>query len=79
MIDSVGLKKDSFDRKIYIDVAKGILIICVVIGHVINFEYFFTAVVKTIICSFHMSAFFIISGILVKPEKLENQSSLWRR
>lgn len=54
---------DSFDRQIYIDCAKGILIICVVIGHVINFEYLYTSAVKTVICVFHMPAFFIISGI----------------
>lgn len=62
------------DRMTYIDVAKGILIICVVIGHVINFEYFVTAAIKTIIYTFHMPAFFIISGILVKPENLRKQS-----
>lgn len=54
--------------------AKGILIICVVIGHAINFEYLPTAVIKTIICTFHIPGFFIISGILMKREKLKKQS-----
>lgn len=52
----------------YIDAAKGILIICVVLGHVLNFESFLTGAVKTMIYSFHMPAFFVISGILIKPE-----------
>ena len=73
-VDKVVSKGDNFDRQTYLDVAKGILIICVVIGHVINFEYFLTSVVKTVIYAFHMPAFFIISGILMNPEKLKNQT-----
>lgn len=65
-------KNDNLYR--HIDVAKGILIICVVIGHVLNFEYFFTSVVKTVIYVFHMPAFFIISGVLMNPKKLKNQT-----
>ncbi len=67
-------KNDNLYRQTYIDVAKGVLIICVVIGHVLNFEYFFTSIVKTAIYVFHMPAFFIISGILMNPKKLKNQT-----
>ena len=67
-------KNDNLYRQTYIDVAKGFLIICVVIGHVLNFEYFFTRVFKTVICVFHMPAFFIISGILINPEKLKKHT-----
>lgn len=45
-----------------IDTAKGILIILVVIGHVLNFNTPATAAIKTWLCSFHIPAFFIISG-----------------
>ena len=62
------------NRQTYIDVAKGILIICVVVGHIINFNSFFTGAIKTIIYSFHMPAFFIISGMLMKKEKFDNLS-----
>lgn len=57
-----------------IDVAKGLLIICVVVGHIINFDYYITAGIKTIIYSFHMPAFFIISGMLMNAEKIHSQS-----
>lgn len=45
----------------YIDNVKGILILLVVLGHCIEGE----AYLKTVIYSFHMPAFFIISGILL--------------
>ena len=73
-VDRVVDKNDNFYRQTYIDVAKGILIICVIIGHVLNFEYFFTSIVKTVIYVFHMPAFFIISGILMNPKKIKNQT-----
>ncbi|MDO4470463.1 MAG: acyltransferase family protein, partial [Bacillota bacterium] len=66
--------ENTYDRMLYIDISKGILIILVVIGHIINFDYFLTKSVKTIIYTFHMPAFFIISGILIKPEKLRMES-----
>lgn len=59
-----------------IDTAKGILIILVVIGHVLNFNAPATSAIKTWIYSFHMPAFFIISGLLINPEKWERQSFL---
>ena len=34
----------------------------------------FSSIVKTVICVFHMPAFFIISGILMNPKKLKNQT-----
>ncbi|GIM30252.1 O-acetyltransferase [Clostridium polyendosporum] len=51
------------DRKGYIDIAKGLLIILVVVGHskIENFDYIYW---------FHMPAFFIISGFLFKPFQL---------
>ena len=45
----------------YIDTAKGILILLVVLGHV-----FETGPINQYIYSFHMPAFFIISGILLR-------------
>ena len=45
----------------YIDFTKGFLILSVILGHCINGENYF----KNIIYSFHMPAFFIISGILL--------------
>lgn len=44
-----------------IDFTKGFLILSVILGHCINGENYF----KNIIYSFHMPAFFIISGILL--------------
>lgn len=64
-------KSDIGEERIgYIDVAKGILISLVVIGHVTNFNTVPTAILKMWIYSFHIPAFFIISGILCDPEKL---------
>lgn len=63
-----NFEKNNYDRMLYIDISKGILIILVVIGHILNFEYFLTKSIKTIIYTFHMPAFFVISGILIKPE-----------
>lgn len=69
-----NFEKNNYDRMLYIDISKGILIILVVIGHILNFEYFLTKSIKTIIYTFHMPAFFVISGILIKPEKLRMES-----
>ena len=69
------IEKELTTRRMpYIDVAKGLLILCVVIGHVINSNYGFTLAVKCIIYSFHMPAFFIISGILIRKEKLSEEA-----
>lgn len=45
----------------YIDYSKGLLIFLVILGHCINGENY----LKNIIYSFHMPAFFIVSGILL--------------
>lgn len=58
------------NRIIFIDISKGILILCVVIGHVINFNNLGTAFLKTVIYTFHMPAFFVVSGMLIKKEKI---------
>ena len=52
---------DMKNRVEYIDNTKGLLIFLVVFGHCINGESF----LKNIIYSFHMPAFFIVSGILL--------------
>ena len=44
--------KLSTDRQTDIDIAKGLLIISVVVGHIINFDYHITAGIKIIIYSF---------------------------
>lgn len=57
-------------RLAYIDIAKGILIILVVIGHIIKGSVFVTKAMIRIINAFHMPAFFIISGFLTDEAKL---------
>lgn len=53
-------------RIAWIDIAKGLLIILVILGHsMIN------DITKVIINSFHMATFFVLSGITYKSEKLE--------
>lgn len=56
------------ERIEYYDVAKGILILLVVLGHV-----FETGIINQYIYSFHMPAFFIISGIM------QNYSSVLKK
>jgi fucose 4-O-acetylase-like acetyltransferase len=51
----------------WIDIAKGIGIILVVIGHFINNKYF--GGLKEYIYWFHMPLFFIISGMLYRQRK----------
>lgn len=63
-------------RLAYIDIAKGVLIILVVVGHVVTGSNFVTKVLIRVINSFHMPAFFIVTGMLVNNDKLRNQS-LW--
>lgn len=61
-------------RLAYIDIAKGILIILVVVGHVVTGSNFITKVMIRVINSFHMPAFFIVTGILVNNDKLRTKS-----
>ena len=60
-------------RLAYIDIAKGILIILVVIGHILKGSVFVTKAMIRIINAFHMPAFFIISGFLTNEAKLREQ------
>jgi polysaccharide biosynthesis protein PslL len=61
-----------FKRKAFIDIAKCLLIILVVLGHsgFWGSKYFYW---------FHMPAFFMISGYLMKPAKNKNDYSIWAR
>lgn len=56
------------------DVAKGILIILVVLGHIITLEYPLSSFLKRFIYSFHVPAFFIISGMLINPSIVNKYS-----
>jgi len=51
-----------------------LLIISVVIGHIINFDSFVTGGIKTVIYSFHMPAFLVISGMLMNHDKILSKS-----
>lgn len=61
------------ERLKYIDIAKGIAIICVVIGHVLVYDiYGFTYVMEfspliKFICIFHMPLFIFLSGLVTLP------------
>lgn len=57
-------------REKYLDIAKGIATIMVIIGHV-DFAYT-EAWLTTWVYSFHMPLFFIVSGILFRPEKYDS-------
>lgn len=57
-------------REKYLDIARGIATIMVVIGHC---DYHYTELwLTTWVYSFHMPLFFIISGMLFRPEKYDN-------
>lgn len=60
MDESCSIKKA--DRLVYIDIAKGIGIICVIIGHMNN------AGVNRVVFSFHMPLFFLISGYFLSSK-----------
>lgn len=49
----------------YLDIAKGIGIICVIIGHTVEHGSF----LFNVIFSFHMPLFFIVSGILFRKNE----------
>lgn len=57
----LGVLLTDMRRIDYIDYSKGVLIFLVILGHCINGENY----LKNIIYSFHMPAFFIVSGILL--------------
>ena len=52
------MKSHQTSRIAYIDIAKGILIILVVVGHVTNAAHYLTYGIKAVITAFHMPAFF---------------------
>lgn len=58
-------------RIAYIDLVKGIGILCVLLGHLIPND----DVVKPAIYSFHMPLFFIVTGILLKKEPIKIKAS----
>lgn len=71
----------------YFDSAKAILITMVVVGHILNYanpgySILPYTLAQSFITSFHMSAFFVISGILVDTEKWRKLACveyIWRR
>ena len=69
---SNGLKNVPRKRLLHIDIARGIAIILVIIGHSITDNY---NIVNRTILSFHMPLFFVISGLLysAKPEISKNE------
>lgn len=67
------MEEKTGQRLAYIDIAKGILIILVVVGHVVTGSNFVTKVMIRVINSFHMPAFFIITGMLINADKLRAQ------
>lgn len=68
------LNKTNKVRLNYIDIAKGIGILLVVIGHTVKDDYS-----HAIIFSFHMPLFFILSGFFIKPQNLkDNFLKIWR-
>lgn len=50
----------------YIDIAKGLAIFCVLVGHIVDSD----TLMKTILYAFHMPVFFILSGMVahVQPQ-----------
>lgn len=62
-------------RKQYIDVAKGIGIILVVVGHLIAKESF----LELFIYSFHMPLFFILSGLVYKSNRYHSLDELTKK
>ena len=68
------INQQSNNRIAYIDIAKGILIMLVVVGHITNGDHLVTYGIKAVITTFHMPAFFVITGILTNCEKLQHTS-----
>lgn len=66
-VDTAYTHENSLEKKTrvdYFDIAKGIAILCMVIGHTIKNKY-----ILNIIFSFHMPLFFLISGYFFKKDK----------
>lgn len=60
---SLNLKVGNTQRIEWIDVAKGIAILLVIIGHTVQFE----SLTWNLIFSFHMPVFFVLSGYTYRP------------
>ena len=68
---------ENMQREKYIDVAKGIGILLVVYGHVINSGSLESlSVVSQVIYSFHMPLFFFVTGYLLGLRKYDGGFSL---
>lgn len=61
-------------RIVYIDIAKALGIILVIIGHTVSSN----TLCKEILYAFHMPLFFLLSGILIKDTESYNAMS-WRK
>lgn len=60
------------ERNHSVDAVKGVLIFLVVVGHVL-LGTLDEKILRYVIYSFHMPAFFFVSGYLLNVEKLQNQ------
>ena len=67
------MKMEKTNRNYSIDVARGIAIVLVIVGHAIGDIY---NPVNRVILSFHMPLFFLLSGYLFRPEKCK--SAHWK-
>lgn len=61
-------KKESKKRVLYLDIARGISILLMIIGHVVE-----KGIKRSIIFSFHMPLFIIISGIFYKEKSFKEE------
>ena len=62
-------------RNEYIDIVKGLGILCVYLGH----SFYSATMPWRVIFAFHMPLFLIVSGWLYKPEKEQNFVDMFRR
>lgn len=64
MGEKIESETQSLKRLQYLDLAKAVGMLCVLIGH-----SFISEKINTVIYAFHMPLFFFISGYLCKPQK----------
>lgn len=67
------------ERVEYIDVARGIGIMLVIIGHIVwggNYEMRGSETISNFIYSFHMPLFFVINGLCIKETKQFNFATI---
>lgn len=71
----------TLQRKAYLDYAKGIGILLVVLGHVVEFSSHTEshALMRQLIYAFHMPLFFIISGMIIQLKVSRGLKSNFRR